>query len=212
MLLTDPNMKVYNNTIIGTVANLAKPLISNTAPAINTDIRGNLLVAAAGFSRGFIEGDSNVGVNDVTVKNNIIVNYSANSNVRFVSVVPTADLAGWNIDGNQYVQMPGSYANAWPYVGSWANWLLRAEHPDANSPTPITTLPVDIPVLGVVGAAFDTKHPYGLTQDNPMLGAGVECGIWRDAAGRQRPNPPSIGPVDVATLRRVLVTDPASPT
>lgn len=42
-----------------------------------------------------------------------------------------------------------------------------------------------------------------LTVNSPLLGAGTHLGYRRDRAGRQRPNPPSIGAYDVATLRSV---------
>lgn len=44
---------------------------------------------------------------------------------------------------------------------------------------------------------------YGLTLDSPLLGAGTHLGYSRDINGIQRPNPPSIGAFDVATLRAV---------
>lgn len=44
---------------------------------------------------------------------------------------------------------------------------------------------------------------------SPLLGAGTELGLARDLEGKQRPNPPSIGAYDAATLRPVLTSDPA---
>lgn len=52
-----------------------------------------------------------------------------------------------------------------------------------------------------------------LTLSSPLLAAGVHFGYgwrYRDADGKQRPNPPSIGAFDTATLRPRLTTDPAA--
>lgn len=44
---------------------------------------------------------------------------------------------------------------------------------------------------------------------SPLLGAGVHVTYRRDIEGKQRPNPPSIGAYDVATLRRKPMIDPS---
>lgn len=44
---------------------------------------------------------------------------------------------------------------------------------------------------------------------SPLIGAGAHITYQRDISGTQRPNPPSIGAYDVATLRPVLTSDPA---
>lgn len=50
---------------------------------------------------------------------------------------------------------------------------------------------------------------YKPTASSPLLGAGTHISYTRDLEGKQRPNPPSIGAYDVATLRPVLTSDPA---
>jgi hypothetical protein len=45
-----------------------------------------------------------------------------------------------------------------------------------------------------------TYRPKALS---PLLGAGTHLGYTRDIEGKQRPNPPSIGAYDTATLREV---------
>lgn len=45
---------------------------------------------------------------------------------------------------------------------------------------------------------------------SPLIGAGTHISYARDVEGKQRPNPPSIGAYDVATLRRKLTADPAA--
>lgn len=45
---------------------------------------------------------------------------------------------------------------------------------------------------------------------SPLIGAGTHIAYCRAANGIQRPNPPSIGAYDSATLRRKLTTDPAA--
>jgi len=62
---------------------------------------------------------------------------------------------------------------------------------------------------GVSAGAHDITVNPGLTSDykpmpgSPLLGAGTHLGYRRDIDGKQRPNPPSIGAYDVATLRIV---------
>ena len=51
---------------------------------------------------------------------------------------------------------------------------------------------------------------YRPLPDSPLIGAGTHISYSRDIEGKQRPNPPSIGAYDVATLRRVLSTDPGA--
>lgn len=45
---------------------------------------------------------------------------------------------------------------------------------------------------------------YRMKPTSPLLQAGVHLGYMRDIEGKQRPNPPSIGAYDVATLRTPL--------
>ena len=51
---------------------------------------------------------------------------------------------------------------------------------------------------------------YRLMSGSTLIGAGSHISYTRDADGKQRPNPPSIGAYDVATLRLKLTADPAA--
>ena len=62
---------------------------------------------------------------------------------------------------------------------------------------------------GISAGANDTTADPLLTSDyrpkptSPLLGAGTHLGYTRDIDRKQRPNPPSIGAFDVATLRDI---------
>ena len=58
--------------------------------------------------------------------------------------------------------------------------------------------------VAIVEAA---KVGFGASGRN---GGQIVNSYSRDIEGKQRPNPPSIGAYDVATLRRVLSTDPGA--
>lgn len=63
-------------------------------------------------------------------------------------------------------------------------------------------------VAGTGAAASVTADPllpydYKPMPGSPLLGAGTHLGYTRDIERKQRPNPPSIGAYDVATLREV---------
>lgn len=199
---------VENNTIVEMVAS-NEPLIRLYA-CENATIRNNLLVNASGSTGSMIIG---VGtpVLPESIYNNILVNNSA-STAKFINSSINAEVDTWSIDGNVYVQMPGSTANAWTNSGgacSWANWLARPGAPDANSIAPLTALPVSVPAYVTVGDSMEViiRSPVG--PDNPIAGVGVHLGYMRDAAGVQRPNPPSAGPFDIPTQRRALDSDPS---
>lgn len=64
------------------------------------------------------------------------------------------------------------------------------------------------------GAGDVTTNPSLTTAglplpSSPLIGAGTHLGYTRDAGGKQRANPPSIGAYDVATLRRKPMVDPS---
>jgi len=58
------------------------------------------------------------------------------------------------------------------------------------------------PTNVVAGAPLLAAN-YVPTPTSPLLGAGTHLGYTRDVDGKQRPNPPSVGAYDYATLRTV---------
>lgn len=200
---------VENNEIIREVA-AAQPFIrlqAVTAPSIIS----NLFVGVAGQTGAWITGLNSITL-PFAIKNNVYVNYSAGA-TWFVGAQTSADIDTWDIDGNVYVQMPGSIANAWRNSSgacTWAQWKARPGTPDASSIDPLTTLPCEIPTYSVVGGARDPAQQFGITSTSPLLGVGVDIGYRRDARGIQRRKPPSAGPHELPTHRRRLDSDPAS--
>jgi hypothetical protein len=61
-------------------------------------------------------------------------------------------------------------------------------------------------VADTAAAKIESGRPL---PTSPLIGAGTHTTYTRDAAGIQRPNPPSIGAYDLPTQRRVLDSDPA---
>ena len=87
-----------------------------------------------------------------------------------------------------------------PTVGTNAYWQVT---------TPRTGTAGAFAETGAVTADPLLSSSYRPQVGSPLLGAGTHANYSRDADGKQRPNPPSIGAFDAATLRRVPMVDPS---
>lgn len=208
VLAGSDDVVIEANSIIEVIGN-GEPLVRINAVARPT-VRSNLFVIATGATSSKFTGMNSITV-PFNLQNNLFVNYSAGA-MWFIGAQTAADVDTWAIDGNTYVQMPGSVANAWRDTSTtvnWAGWKARAGAPDANSMDPLTSLPVTVPAIGEIGAGWTPDWRCELGPANVLIGQGVHIGYVRDANRVQRPNPPSPGPYDLPTQRRVLDSDPA---
>jgi hypothetical protein len=79
-----------------------------------------------------------------------------------------------------------------PTVSNNSFWQVTSQYSSAGDP--------------ITGSNDTTADPqltatYRPKATSPLIGAGTHLGYRRDIEGKQRPNPPSIGAYDVATLR-----------
>lgn len=116
-------------------------------------------------------------ITSLLVKNNVFVNTGATHAAAILTPTITPSSS--------------SYINnaAW---GGFTN-VARREYTPFTVETSTGSVTSD-PLLSVT---------YRPTVGSPLLGAGTQLGYVRDIEGKQRPNPPSIGAYDVATLRAV---------
>jgi hypothetical protein len=132
------------------------------------------------FKMGSITGDPG---EDNDVANNVFISLGANNCMNLVTIgagntFKTNHL--WRPSGGNIVNLnTGSGVSALTF----AQWLAAGLTDDDTFGDPLLT---------------DTYRPRA---GSPLLGAGTHLGYTRDIEGKQRPNPPSIGAYDVATLR-----------
>lgn len=191
--------KVKNNVIVGTdgYAGSVQIYAIGATPVIT----GNYCIMPTSFaSAGVLVA---TGITDGTAKNNIFVNYSASSTVRFISALTFANLGTWAIDNNYYVQMAGSYATPWAGNRTFAQWIATTGTPDDGTAIVATSLPLQVPTYQTIGQKFDLKKLFRVLEDNPLVEVGAHVGYQTDMAGNQFWNPPSIGPCEYVRPRTV---------
>lgn len=98
-------------------------------------------------------------------------------------------------------------SNSYFYTGAAGQPRVSYENPNTNN----KSFADSAYITGALNEADPKVDPIGRPLiGSPLLDAGTSAATRRrDVEGKQRPNPPSIGAYDRATLRKRLVTDPA---
>lgn len=201
--LDGANITVQGNSFIGEAGHVGSQIVRcyTFTGAHNPTIVNNYFLMKSGFGGSCVLPNS--GITTGTVKNNLMVNYSANTTARFVAAQVLSDLYTWSINYNYYVQMPGSHSTPWAGNRTLAQWQALTGTPDLNAIT-ATSNPLIEPGYTNYGDRIDPKTMYQLMQSNPLIGAGQHTGYRRAAVG-QFYNPPTIGPAEYVRARSARV-------
>ena len=192
--IDDTGITVACNAFIPTAGQAGGHSVYVLAPALGSKIFNNLFYMPASYAKISILVAT--GVTTGLSKNNLFINYSAESGCRFLTALTVADLATWDIDNNYYVQMPGSYATPWAGARTFADWILTAGTPDNGTAIVATDSPIVVPSYQTVGQRFNLQKILTIAGDSPLVEVGQHINYQVDMNGRQFWNPPAIGPVD----------------
>ena len=198
MLFDNVGIKAIANTIVSMSGETGGILMQALGTCTNFVALNNAFFMRPGLA--FSALLCNTGVTTGTAKNNLFVNESASTSSRFIAAQTTSDLYTWEINNNYYVQIPGSYATPWAAASSFATWQARTGTPDTAGIV-ATVSPLGRPEYSAIGQQFDLKKLFKIYSDSPLLGVGGHVGYYRDLAGKQFWNPPSIGPVEYTRER-----------
>lgn len=182
------NVKVRYNTFKNC---LGKAGVTNSGAgvmvldAINTEVYGNLI---DGCRIGLYLGVANGETQEASLHGNTVVNPT----VYGVYLSQYATRADLTVKNNAFVgSVPLVYDNV---TGGWTG-------EDYNAASGMTASTNHTNGANNITTDLLLTADYKPTASSPLLGAGTHLGYTRDIDRKQRPNPPSIGAYDVATLR-----------
>jgi hypothetical protein len=147
-----------------------------------------------GFVIGYLAGATAPIMDGIDVYNNTI----ADIDVYCFSIWTSVQAAAVNIKNNLLVNAAQDIE---AQSGTAGNQTL-SNNAAVNVTTKYTANNVGAGAFDhTLVALADMAANYKPRSDSALLGAGAHLGYRRDMGGKQRPNPPSIGAYDVATLR-----------